>query len=101
MAGVVLYSKNYVQTNEVTDFCILQLKTLSRKRSNRFHEHTLAESERLIWLLLKKVILHDDATLSLIKIKLNYNGDLFLPGNIIITSVWYYVHRTFRKLFKG
>ncbi len=25
MVGVVLYSKNYVQTNEVTDFCILQL----------------------------------------------------------------------------
>ncbi len=24
MVGVVLYSKNYVQTNEVTDFCILK-----------------------------------------------------------------------------
>ncbi len=28
MVGVVLYSKNYVQTNEVIDFCILQLKKL-------------------------------------------------------------------------
>ncbi len=28
MVGVVLYSKNYVQTNEVKDFCILKLKTL-------------------------------------------------------------------------
>ncbi len=28
MVGVVLYSKNHVQTNEVADFCILKLKTL-------------------------------------------------------------------------
>ncbi len=28
MVGVVLYSKNNVQTNEVIDFCVLQLKTL-------------------------------------------------------------------------
>ncbi len=28
MVGVVSYSRNYVQTNEVTDFCIVQLKTL-------------------------------------------------------------------------
>ncbi len=45
MVVVVLYnSKNYVQTNEVTDF--LKVKITLRKRSNRFHEHTLAESER-------------------------------------------------------
>ncbi len=38
MVRVFLYSKNYFQTNEVTDFCILQLNP-SRKRSKRFHEH--------------------------------------------------------------
>ncbi len=37
--------KNEVQTNEVTDFCI---ENILSKRSDRFHEHTLAESERLM-----------------------------------------------------
>ncbi len=28
MSTVILYIKNHVQTNEVTDFCTLKLKTL-------------------------------------------------------------------------
>ncbi len=46
MVGVVLYSKNDVQTNEVTDFLYLEVENTYSKRSNRFHEHTLAESKR-------------------------------------------------------
>ncbi len=36
MVGVVLYSKNHVQTNEVTDFCMLKLKTLWVKEVTDF-----------------------------------------------------------------
>ncbi len=42
MVGVVLYSKN-----EVTDFRILQLKTLKGKEVTDFMNITLVESERL------------------------------------------------------
>ncbi len=38
----IVIGKNYVQTNGVTDFCVLKLKTLYGK-----DEHTLAESEML------------------------------------------------------
>ncbi len=47
IVGVVLYSKNKVQTNEVTDFFYLEVENALRKRSSRFHEHTFAESETL------------------------------------------------------
>ncbi len=36
MVEVVLYRKNYVQTNEVTDFCILHLKTIQQNEVNDF-----------------------------------------------------------------
>ncbi len=47
MLGVVLYRKNYVQTNEVTEFVSYNWKHF-RKRSKSFPEHRLAESERFM-----------------------------------------------------
>ncbi len=44
MVRVVLYSRNHVQTNEVTDFCIFQLKTLKRKEVTDFMNIRLSES---------------------------------------------------------
>ncbi len=46
MVGLVLCSKNHVQTNEVLDFHILVLSKFKQKKY-RFYVHTLAAPESL------------------------------------------------------